>query len=508
MKAVIYARISEDHERAESVPTQIANGTKYAERMGWDVVRVFKDKGLSGYTGELRPEFEEMIKFLGGGHADVLIARHHDRLTRSPDDFARLMEVCGKAKVKISLYTGGELDLSTASGGFYGFMETGRSWYESAIRSQRVKDAVEHNVRAGRRTGGGSRPFGYKIIRQDLGEGAPRRWRIVGEELEPAEADAIMEAAARVLRGESLRSIAFDFNKRGIKPAGGKKNGESKIDKWQGSSLRRVLISPRIAGLREHNGEVVGKAVWPAIIDRATHDRLAGLLNNAERRPANYGRPRVHPLAGLLYCGSCGGPLVTYLQPRQGRGYGCRKDENPDCEARVRIAAEPLEAYVEGYVIDQWRNPRARKIAQSDDDRLERIAEISAEMAELQRQKQDAFRMKLRREVDLQTFRAVTKEIDAAHDQLAREHKQLASEAAVPELPDPSLAWEDLSAVDRRALTEMLVDKIVIERHPSKIDKDGRRHYTVRAIPYQDPEMEAERLKAVHEARVKIVPRV
>jgi len=54
----------------------------------------------------------------------------------------------------------------------------------------------------------------------------------------------------------------------------------------------------------------------------------------------------------------------------------------------------------------------------------------------------------------------------------------------------------------------MLADKIVIGRHPSKIDKDGRRHYTIRAIPYQDSEQEAERLKAVHEARVKIVPRV
>ena len=54
----------------------------------------------------------------------------------------------------------------------------------------------------------------------------------------------------------------------------------------------------------------------------------------------------------------------------------------------------------------------------------------------------------------------------------------------------------------------MLVDKIVIERHPSKIDKDGRRHYLIRAIPYQDPQQEDERLKAVHEARVKIVPRV
>jgi DNA invertase Pin-like site-specific DNA recombinase len=97
--------------------------------MGWEVVHVFKDEGRSGYTGELTPGFEEMIKFLGGGQADVLIARHHDRLTRNPDDFARLMQICSKAKIKISLYTGGELDLFTASGGFYGFMEIGRSWY-------------------------------------------------------------------------------------------------------------------------------------------------------------------------------------------------------------------------------------------------------------------------------------------------------------------------------------------------------------------------------------------
>jgi hypothetical protein len=65
----------------------------------------------------------------------------------------------------------------------------------------------------------------------------------------------------------------------------------------------------------------------------------------------------------------------------------------------------------------------------------------------------------------------------------------------------------DLLLIGAR-LTEMLVDKIIIERHPSKIDKDGRRHYLIRAIPYQDPHQEAERLKAVHEARVKIVPRV
>jgi hypothetical protein len=58
------------------------------------------------------------------------------------------------------------------------------------------------------------------------------------------------------------------------------------------------------------------------------------------------------------------------------------------------------------------------------------------------------------------------------HD-LAREHKRLASEAAMPELPDPSLAWEDLSAIDRRALTEMLVDKIIVAPHPTRSSTAG-----------------------------------
>jgi hypothetical protein len=55
------------------------------------------------------------------------------------------------------------------------------------------------------------------LIQLDCGR---RRYRIIGEEIEPAEAEAIKEAASRVLRGESICSIAFDFNDRGVKPVG------------------------------------------------------------------------------------------------------------------------------------------------------------------------------------------------------------------------------------------------------------------------------------------------
>jgi len=53
-----------------------------------------------------------------------------------------------------------------------------------------------------------------------------------------------------------------------------------------------------------------------------------------------------------------------------------------------------------------------------------------------------------------------------------------------------------------------LIDKVVIYPQPHVMDAAGNRHYTIRAIPYQDPDMEATRLKVLHEARVKIIPRV
>jgi len=88
--------------------------------------------------------------------------------------------------------------------------------------------------------------------------------------------------------------------------------------------------------------------------------------------------------------------------------------------SRAEISsARDSASYVEGYIIDR-RNPEAIKIAQSDDDRMSRIRKITDEMRHLQEQKNEALRMKLRKEVDAKMFREVTAEIDAAHDQLAR----------------------------------------------------------------------------------------
>jgi hypothetical protein len=51
--------------------------------------------------------------------------------------------------------------------------------------------------------------------------------------------------------------------------------------------------------------------------------------------------------------------------------------------------------HVEGYVIDEWRNPEALNIEQSDSDRMARIRKIADEMRHLQEQKKKVLRMML-----------------------------------------------------------------------------------------------------------------
>ena len=91
--------------------------------------------------------------------------------------------------------------------------------------------------------------------------------------IRPAEAAIIRECAARVLAGDSLRSVCSDLNSRGIASATGKQ--------WSPQTLRRMLLSGRISGQREHKGEIVADAEWEAIITTAERQRLNAKLKSA-----------------------------------------------------------------------------------------------------------------------------------------------------------------------------------------------------------------------------------
>jgi DNA invertase Pin-like site-specific DNA recombinase len=94
------------------------------------------------------------------GAAAVIIVRDIDWLTRNLTDWNALEKACVRHGVRLSAYTGGDLDLSTAEGACYGGMETLRARRESAVKSARVREAQEREARKGRHVGEGQRWFG------------------------------------------------------------------------------------------------------------------------------------------------------------------------------------------------------------------------------------------------------------------------------------------------------------------------------------------------------------
>ena len=200
------------------MPTQLERGTGHATRRGWAVVATFKDDGYSAFKEITRDGFAELIAAIEAGQVDVVIVRDIDRLTRNLADWNAFEKACVRQGA-VSAYTGGDLDLSTAEGAYYGGMETLRARRESAVKSARVREAQDREARKGRRTGGGERWFGYTRIYANPDESNHKKRHIVREEINPAEADAIREAARRVLEeGDTVASILRDWTARGIKP--------------------------------------------------------------------------------------------------------------------------------------------------------------------------------------------------------------------------------------------------------------------------------------------------
>ena len=297
LRAGIYARLSETYDAAESVPTQLANGERHAERRGWVVAGRFKDDGFSAFKEIQRDDFVRLVGAIEAGELDVVIVRDVDRLTRNLTDWNRFEKACVRHGVLLSPYTGGDLDLSTPEGAYYGGMETLRAKRESAVKSARVREA---QGAAG--PGGQAQRGRAAVVRVRRGctptlmSRWPRKRVILREELHPVNAPAIRDAAERVLRGESVGSIIREWTERGIRPV------SARSGRGRRSS---TLTSPRIAGLLAWKGQKFPTTDWPAIIDVDTHEQLVKLFSDPARRKHVVGSQR-HLLSGLAPCPKCG----------------------------------------------------------------------------------------------------------------------------------------------------------------------------------------------------------
>ena len=462
LRAGVYGRLSETYDAAESVPTQLERGTGHATRRGWSVVATFKDDGYSAYKEVTRDGFADLIAAIEAGQVDVVIVRDVDRLTRNLADWNAFEKTCVRRGVLLSAYTGGDLDLSTAEGAYYGGMETLRARRESAVKSARVREAKDREARKGRRGGGGERWFGYTRIYANPDEPNHKKRIIVREDINPVEADAIREAARRVLEeGETVTSILRDWTRRGIKPV--------HAEQWWPTSLIGTLTSARLAGLREWQGKKYPATQWPAIIDVDTHERLVKLFADPSRRK-HVVRAPAHLMSGIAKCPKCGSGLhYRRFAQRRADSYACVKSLT-GCGGTA-IKAELLEEYVTGAVLDALESPRVQEALQEGEDSgAPRRAELLAEITAAQERREEARRDYSDQIIDRADWLDIRQRTEEKITAARREYDRLTGTGTVlsdiPASDQVRDAWESWSTDRRRAAIRAVLHRVIIRPLP------------------------------------------
>ncbi|MDR6794329.1 DNA invertase Pin-like site-specific DNA recombinase [Pseudarthrobacter oxydans] len=438
LRAFIYARISQDRTGAGlGVTRQEEDCRLLAKRLGAEVLQVFTDSDISAYSGKRRPAYEEMLAAMQQGAADVILCWHLDRLTRSTRDLETYIDISEKSGIATHAVQAGELDLATPSG--RAVARTLGAWarYESEMKSERQKRQRQQARENGKWTGGVV-PFGWHIV-----DGQPA--------VHEKQAELLRYAVDQIYRGASVSSLVKHFDASGEKSPRGAN--------WNHVSLLQMMLRPKIAGLREVDGEIVDDPVFPAIIGEERWRGVRALLKAPERRVSfdNNGR---WLLSGLAFC-ECGS-TVKIGATRDHRGgrravYRC-KMTGP---GHINRAAENVDRYVNMLMPTLLRRRGAGIGAAAPQPSVANPGDLEAEANALRARLSEAASMAADGVLSMAQLGVMSKKL---HSQLA-EIEESMDKAKVPHATDfdAAAAWDKLTLDERRAVIRETV-KVTIKR--------------------------------------------
>ncbi len=438
MRAALYARLSRDRDGTSTgTDRQLADCRRLAAAKGWEIGAEYVERDVSAYSARTpRPAYEAMVGELEAGTIDVIVAWKLDRLLRRPLDFEQLwvrLERQGASLVTVA----DAIDTTQPIvGELVPRLLTTFAKLESQNLSTREKRKHEETAAAGRRAGGGHRPFGLSAD-----------WSAIVDD----EADAIRAAVAGVVAGElSLYAIAADWNARGIRTTTGRA--------WTPQLVRSMLGSPRLAGAREHRGELIASGAIPAIITLEQHRALLGVLSR--RQPT--GAAGRFLLSGLLRCATCGGPMYARRRHKDKRRfYGCEKMPGGAGCGGVHIVAEPLEHNIEARFLAALDSPEVAAAIRTREEETaagDELGELQADEASLRQLADDHYVARLiGRDEYLAAREPLEQRIASRRGRLSRRAgTRLAAAAAA----DPAARWEAMDLPLRRALLSELIEAI------------------------------------------------
>jgi site-specific DNA recombinase len=298
---------------------------------GWTAVNeAFDDGGFSGASLE-RPALQRLFAGIEAGRIDCVVVYKVDRLSRSLLDFARLMSLFDRHGVSFVSVTQ-EFNTTTSLGRLTLNILLSFAQFEREIIGERTRDKLGAARRKGKWIGG------VPVLGYDVD---PLGGRLIVNQVEAKRVQEIYQ----ICGGEKTLTAALDrVNARGLKNKDWtSRKGIHHVGRpFSLTTLRALLGKVLYKGAISHKGtEYAGEQ--PAIIEANLWARVNERFTIGKRERANQKQEAL--LAGLLYCGKCGGAMTLTHTRRHGRQYwyyACQGKDKQRCR-RNRIGVTDLE---------------------------------------------------------------------------------------------------------------------------------------------------------------------
>lgn len=281
----IYCRVSTDDQAKEGVSLEAQQRSCEAMALahGYAVREVVVDDVSAKDLN--RPGMQRILRAVEAGQTAGVITYKLDRFTRSRrdlEDLLPLLDRHGAALISVSE----KLDTSSAMGRFFIFMLGAIAQLERETIAERVTMGMRHRRSQGGFTGGRP-PAGCRVVKATDFNGK----RL---EADPASADKVRGAWARILSGSSLTAVAGYLTEAGVPTSYGAK--------WTANGTRKLLLNPRLVGV---------------LVDQETQDRTKATLRGRWAPAHREGKSgamvrqsdRAWLLAGIGACPLCGSRL-------------------------------------------------------------------------------------------------------------------------------------------------------------------------------------------------------
>lgn len=461
MKALIYARVSKDSSGIErSIDEQIEDLQRWIKEEGWTCVDIVRETGsASRFAPKSRPGWQRVLEIIASKKVGVLCVWESSRATRDMGEFAEMRDMLAKHGVKLG-YGRSVYDFDDVTDNLRAGIDTVLAETESRRTSVRVRRAGDANAAAGRPHG--KLLYGYRRV-YDESTGA-----LVRVEIDPVTSPFVVEAYSRARRGHSLYSIAASFNERGIGPRRPKRADSRSLDGWTGAAVKSMLMTASYAGLRQHRGEIIGPAAWPALVEPDLWNETKAMLTAPHRRREAPWKP-THLLTGIVECGMPGCPgrmRVTRNSAKRADGLGHYNVYQCGVRPHVSISMRYLDAIVTEHIVERMsRQDFIESLRGVDDAATIERREIVARIEDLEKyldRVRDRAIAELNDELLFDTERRVAPQIRELRQQLERITRASPGTLALARQEDVRSAWDGLAIEERREVIRSLVNVTVL----------------------------------------------